>query len=437
MPKFGEVAVVAGTGNDAATVKAALSGKPDGDVAVTAWMAYESMLSDAQRKHAEEIPGVEEGVPWLRWRGSLASVLRDLQLITPDYNHQTVEDDTTRRNVSKHLSRTGNAICVYRTNGTAGSPPVWALRSQFREAVPAPSIINRRALGRLPGEPMPDDEDESKAGTAVTVTVPSAPRQVTPKAGRPAGTSDRRQLKCANCDSSWDSEYLFRHNVKDHGLDVVQILTDAVRQRVTRVRSPELAELLSQSCGGGVVSTSYIGKVLKPLADDPLSPVFAVRAFKDFWYEWNESVAKIGTTHATPVANVDSVVQSMPPGPLVPPSTEPATAAGVHMLEAAAATSREREARLASYELSQPTVAHFEPAVPSSNGSHAPTSAPERAAASRTSVIAAAFQRAEDAMQIVYQSLDEAKAAAEDIAMENEELRGYRDRVKRLLELEG
>jgi hypothetical protein len=409
MAQFKDVAVVAGTGESGASkVKKALAG--DDDVKTIAWLAFEFMLTEARKANAEEILDAEDGMPWLRWHGTLANALRELGYITKDYRKSTPEDDQIRRNTSKFLQKTANAICVYRTNGLGSTAPIWAIRTVFRETDAPHGAVDYKALGRLPGEPVALNrrgeqpaEPAAPVKPAVTATVPSAPRQIAPKPGRlpAAQAAPRRYLPCPRClnGKEWDSEYLFRHNVKEHGLIPEHVLLDNIRQCGSRVRSPELAELLSQACGGGTVSTAYVGRILLPYVNDPASPVTATRAFKDFWYDWDEAVAAMAAP-ASPAPAVDPVVQ--------PVSQE-----------------------TASSPMPTAAVAAFQPSPPSSNGSHAPS--PSTAPDVRLLVVASAFQRAEDAIQVVYEALDEAKAAAEDIAAENSKLRSYRERVKGLL----
>jgi hypothetical protein len=389
MPKFQDTAVVAGrqSGGSAEMVRKALEGAVDGDLKVTAWLAHQAMITDAQQSDAEEILGVENGAVWLRWHGSLAGVMRDLDLITKDYRKQTVEDNTLRRSVSKLLSRTGNAICIFRTNARAGGiPPVWAVRAEFRERDVIRGEIDWEALGRLPGEPAQFKRAAEQPSAPVAALKPAPP----PEAGDATEALPllpAKRISCRDCGELVSVEMVLRHMRDHHGFDPVPPVLDAIRQRRTQVRSPELAELLVEACGGGIVSTAHIGRLLTPFARDPGHPVTAVRAFKDFWYDWVEADAP-----ASP---------SQPP-----PKKEPEP-------EAAA------------------SVEELTPVALSPNGSHAPvaSTAPD----TRLAVLSAAFQRAEDAVQMAYLALDEVKVLAEEIAAENSELRAYRSRVRSLL----
>jgi hypothetical protein len=369
MPKFQDIAVVAGTGKSAGRVREALEGGADSDIAVNAWLAFEAVLTAAQRDHAEEIPDVEDGMPWLRWHGSLATVLRDLGMINRDFSKENAEDGNTRRTVNAYLKRTGNAICVYRTNGLGGAKPIWAVRSTFRETPVKHGQINMKALGKSPGEP---------------------------GAQHPNDILPVKRMRCIECTRFVSVDYALRHMSQLHGLDPQRLVFEAIKQRHTHVRSSELAQLLSDACGGGVISTAYINKMLKPHADNPASPITITRPFGDFWYNWDESITVI-----TPITPITPDVTPLPP------AAEPTPAAPAA------------------------TVAVFTPTPPSQNGSATP--AKSTAPDVRLGVLALAFERVEEAIQVVYNSLDEAKMAAEEIAAENQELRGYRERVKSLL----
>jgi len=399
-------------------------------MSIAALMAFDHMVAAALREEAEVIPGVEEGMPWLRWHGSMASVLRELGLISKDHGVTSRDDANVRRGVNMYLKGTCNAVCVYRGNNRL-TKPVWAVRSKFREEKADRGAINWTALSCLPGEGAPRHVAEPAAARGMSLQ---------PDAAGDEEVARKRLSPCPHCSVLYADVYLFRHVSAVHGLDPAEILITAIQQRRgTKVRSPELAALLSEACGGGVVQASYVGRVLRPFADDPSSPVVSHRLFQDFWYTWDESVAS--ATPAEP--GVDPVAQPVLLGEVVPPPAEPAPhVSSAVLLERAAARARER-ARLigimppaSTAELAVPATALSEPAVPSSNGSHAPATS-DFTARSRLDAISAAFRRAEDAAQEMYTALDEAKAAAEEIEAENSELRGYRDRVKRLLSAAG
>ena len=415
MPTFKELAVIAGTGESSRRARLAAAGS--GDLAVTAWLVHQHMLGEAQRSHAPEVDGAEEGATWLRWAGTLAASLRALQLIgdfTKD-TEESMKDSATRRRATDYLRKTGNAICLHSTNGmSATRPTIWAIRTEFREGNVPDGVIrlsgsSREADTSAKSAP-PPARPLKAAGKGTTRT-----RRKSAGLDRPFSTAPRRKIQCPQCVRQIDSEQMVRHLAASHELDVAGILLELV-QRSGPLSSLNLAVLFSARCGGGVVSTSYVNENLQPAVYDSHVPLSTRPGDGSrFAYHWDGPLP----VPVTPVTPVNAVTSSAPPAPAPQPAALQLPAPA--LLVPAPHVPPSPPSLLPS-----PPSAASAPPASSLNGSAAP--APARPATGHFGAVADALQRARAA-------LDEASEAAAAIVAENEQLRGYQSRVRQLLEV--
>jgi hypothetical protein len=379
MPTFKELAVIAKSGENTALARRLKAGDHAGDLMVSSWMAHQFMVGEAQRGGAKEVPDAEDGAVWYEWKGTLAGVLRSLQLISDapaGTDKELTSDVTMRRRVGALLRDTGNALCLHRANGVNGRQPVWVVRAEFRELAPEPGTVKISGIrgrdGRIPSE------------------AKMRPDAISASADEP--------LLCLHCGRSSYPTMLFRHLKTVHGFDPVPLLTEAIRQcHGGEVTSRTLADLIQDAVGGGIVSTNRINELLKPLADSPASPVTVTRGFSTYSYHWvepSQSTASVQSTAPVPSTQSIAPVQS--------------TAA----MQLSTSVTRQSD-------------------IASQNGSIAP--AVQATHHDNFGTVADALQRAEKAMADAHLALTDARQAVSDVLAENQELRGYRDRVKILL----
>jgi hypothetical protein len=425
LPPFRELVTVAGTGEISKRARRAAAGADD--LKTTAWLVHQHMLGEAQRTHSPEIPDVESGATWLKWAGTLVSSLRELQLVqTPSRgDNDTVTDTITRRHTAEYLKRTGNAVCLHSTNGTSTTnPTIWAIRTEFREHTVEEGVVNLTGISRV-----------SYGGKKPTSTVnPAQPKQRTGTRGPgrpPRSPNSRESRRCPTCGNLFDIEQVVRHMRITHRFDPVPVLLDFIKAQGP-LNTLHLANCLSDVCGGGIVSSSYVNEMLQPLVFDSKVPLVTKPGDNSrFAYHWEgrpgtktteepavtlETAASSSNHDTSPV-----VIPALPPAFRPPATSIPGTAPTAP--SAVAAVPQIQEARPASEPSS---VAHL-------NGTT--SSLPPSQVDANFGTVLDALQRARQALDNARATLDDASEAAAAIVTENQELRGYQSRVQRLLDV--
>jgi ribosomal protein S14 len=282
MPKFTELARIASSGEKTLDKRIHMAADGDGDLKVTAWLVHQYMLSQADKGEAPEIDGAEAGAAWVRYTGSLSSVLRQLQLGGGDESAFT----SLRRMVGEHLRYFGNAICLRNGRGTqAENMPIWAVRREFRE-VPAPEELPVFELARGAG---------NGKRHAAELLAPSPPS--------PA----EEQTTCQFCGIPRAKMMLARHVFREH-IDAVELLITAIRNRDgAHVQTTDLAKLMVDTAGpGAVVTTGYVNKFLAGHPQLERGRGFA----GDYWYAWasgTEASRKAAPATAAPASALDHI----------------------------------------------------------------------------------------------------------------------------------
>lgn len=455
MPQFKDLVVVAGTGETSRKAQLAAAGSDD--LVTTAWLVHQHMLGEAQRVHSPEIPGVEAGMVWLRWEGTLAGSLRALQLITTSANkvEESTQDTTTRRHAAEYLRNTGNAICVHRNNGLSReNPPVWAIRTEFREHDP------RDPLGVKLDLPAATYRTHTGSdGSQLTERgKPTAPTRA-PGPGRPRGTNTQERRLCISCPNSYNVDQLIRHMTIQHGFDTMSVLLDFIKHHGP-LSSANLAAMLSKMCNGATVSNSHVTEKLQPLVYDSTSSVLVKPGDGSrFAYHWlgepvtpvtavepsNPSSFTVDASSSSTVTPVNLIIPPASPSPaseapafpLEDPSAYQITAATPPIAPAVSpvvitSPSVSTPAPVSTPAMPEPpatstTTSPPDP-VPTAHLNGTASSLPASGAPSNLDAVLDALQRARTA-------LDEASEAAAAIAAENQELRGYQVRVQRLIEM--
>jgi len=456
MPPFKDLVTVAGTGENSRRARQAAAGS--GDLVTTAWLAHQHMLGEAQRTHAPEIKEAEDGATWLRWSGTLVSSLRALQLVnTPARGEdESMTDITTRRTTSEWLKRTGNAICIHSTNGLSpGNPTIWAIRTEFRENDVAEGVINLTGVTRAPYTHKTRDRlPTSKTTATTTATTPHVKRPV----GRPPGTSSKLMVACSECNNEFHAEQLVRHMSLKHNFDPVPILVDAIRTKGP-LSTASLTAHLSKHCGNAIIANSYVSEKLQPLVYDSHSQISVGPGdgsrFAFHWHEASPLVTSVPPVNAVAQVNRD-VLPSIPPAitfqpPSIPPTVTPAISAppeNAAALETATTTSpTAATAPIPAPTVLQPTPSVsttpiVSPSVPKPDPEPEPEPDPSPAAHLNGTITSLPPDQASDNLKTVmdaisraHLALDEAVNAMTGIVTENQELRGYKTRVQRLLDV--
>ena len=267
MPKVEDVVVVTGKrgGNTEALLELARSADPgsEDELKVNAWLVWQRMLDKARENGAKPLDGVEEGVEWLEWTGTLRGIVRELQI------GGIIDDDAivlVRDRISRWLRLHGCAVCIsWHTSGTgnAKNEVRWAVRTEFREDPPAPGVISLRH--HMAGQ---------AAGHAERSATADGPRAM-----------DMGTVPCPFCERSFKGMYYTRHVFREH-VDPVEVLLRVIWQR-GEVQSINLAEVLRQLVNFPAIRTSYIATLLEPIIKGKDPVIETVHGFgNDFRYRW-------------------------------------------------------------------------------------------------------------------------------------------------------
>jgi hypothetical protein len=348
MTSFKELAVVAGTGERGAELISRVNGHAitasnstsDDTVQVSAWLVWEYMIGKA-RAGGVEIPGAEPAasgspaVTWFEWHGSMTGVIVTLALT------EGLDDDVNgnlRRAVNRWLRKHGNAVCLWTPGGRkkAGNPPpVWAVRSEFREVLapddlPVFSLRWRRSSVPpvvKPSAPAPAIT-HSDAGTGPgLVTAPPAgggsapqsqPRAESAEDALPGPHSKlgagRRtgQLHCPRCRRPFKASHLSRHFFAEHA-DPLELMLGVLQQR-DQLANQEAASILSEATGGGIVTTAFIAHLFAPAVK--AGQVAITRGYRNTpVYHAARPALTAGAAGSPPAPVAEAAA---PPPPLVP-----------------------------------------------------------------------------------------------------------------------